>query len=185
VPAESPLAAAAAGELLFAHAAAADETALRAALAATELSGVPFADRLLYGAWADYLADGSVPTSLPAAAFTTAATALEALLRVQEYESFEALAKIGEAIAVPRDDWNEVLAQMYLRRGYLDSAAEQWIAAANERPTARAFVGLAQVALARSLDEDAAVFANHALELDPSTEQARRVLNALDVRAAA
>ena len=63
---------------------------------------------------------------------------------------------------------------IYLRRGFLDSAAEEWIASANERPTARAFVGLAQVALARSLPDDAVVFAEHALALDPGTTRPPR-----------
>jgi tetratricopeptide (TPR) repeat protein len=185
VPVDSPLAAAAAGEQLFAHAAARDAAALRGALADAEAGELPLADRLLYDAWAGALEGGQIPGSLPAAAAPTAATALEALLRVQEFESFELLSRIADTIAVPRDDWREVQAQMYLRRGYLDSAADEWLAAAQERPTARAFVGLAQVAVARSLDDDAAVFAQHALALDPSAEPAQRLLDALRERAAA
>ncbi len=182
---ESPLAAAAASEILFAHAAAGDEPALRAALVASESVGLGIGDRLLYGAWADGLAGISWPSTLPAASAKPAATALEALLRVQEFHSFELLARIADAIAVPRDEWREVLARLYLRRGFLGSAADEWIASVNEQPTARAFVGLAQVAYARELPDDAAAFAEHALALDPRADEAQRLLNALRDRAAA
>jgi tetratricopeptide (TPR) repeat protein len=185
VPDDSPLAKAAAAEVFFAHAAAGDEPALRAALAAAAPASASPTDRLVYGAWADALAGRPLPQWLPPAALGTVATALEALLRVQEFEAFETLAHIGATIDVPLGDWREVLAQMYLRRGFLDSAADEWIEVANEQPTARAFVGLAQVALARSLDEDAAALAQHALELDPATEPAQRLLDALRERAAA
>jgi len=89
------------------------------------------------------------------------------------------------AIAVPHDDWREVLARMYLRRGYIDSAADEWLASANEQPSARAFVGLAQVAVARELAEDAVVFAQHALTLDPASGEAKRLVERLRERAAA
>ncbi|HVV58500.1 MAG TPA: glycosyltransferase [Gaiellaceae bacterium] len=185
VPDESPLAQAAAGELLFAHAAAGDAAALRSALASGTAAAATPADRQLYAAWADALDGVQTAGALPAAAASTAATALEALLRVQEFASFELLARVSAAIAVPRDDWREVLARMYLRRGYIDSAADEWLASANEQPSARAFVGLAQVAVARELEEDAAVFAQHALALDPSSGEAKRLVERLRERAAA
>ncbi len=181
----SPLAAAALSEILFAHAAAGDEPALRAALTESESVGLGLGDRLLYGAWADGIAGQAWASSLPPAAAQPAATALEALLRVRQFDSFELLARIAESIAVPRDEWREVLARLYLRRGFLGSAADEWIASVNEQPTARAFVGLAQVAYARSLPDDAAAFAEHALALDPHADEAQRLLSALRSRAAA
>ncbi|HWB23152.1 MAG TPA: glycosyltransferase [Gaiellaceae bacterium] len=185
IEADSPLAAAAAGEILFAHAAAGDEPALRAALAKSESAGLALGDRVLYGAWGDALAGRPWASSLPAAAARPAATALEALLRVKQFHSFELLARVAESIAVPRDEWREVLARLYLRRGFLGSAADEWIASVNEQPTARAFIGLAQVAFARSLPDDAAAFAEHALALDPDADDAQRLLAALRTRAAA
>jgi tetratricopeptide (TPR) repeat protein len=185
IEAESPLARAAAGEILFAHAAAGDEPALRTALTASESVQLGLGDRLLYGAWADAIAGKEWASSLPAAAAKTAATALEALLRVRKFQSFELLARVSESIAVPRDEWREVLARLYLRRGFLSSAADEWIASVKEQPTARAFVGLAQVAFAQSLPDDATAFAEHALALDPQAGDAQRLLAALRSRAAA
>ncbi|HVU76477.1 MAG TPA: glycosyltransferase [Gaiellaceae bacterium] len=182
VPADSPLAAAAAGEIAFAHAVAGDEAALRAALETPALQ--PY-DRVLYEAWATVLGGGRPAGSIPAPAFATAATALEALLRIQAFASFEQLAGIAARIAVPEDDRREVLARIYLRRGFLDSAADEWIALAKERPSARAFVGLAQIAVARELPTDAVAFAEHALQLDPSSVEAGRLLEALKERVAA
>jgi tetratricopeptide (TPR) repeat protein len=185
VPAESPLAAAAAAEILFAHAASGDESSLRSAIAANESAGVTLADRLLYTAWADAIAGSTWASSLPAAAAKTAATALEALLRVQEFKSFELLASVADSIAVQRNDWREVLARMYLRRGFLQSATDEWIASVNEQPTASAFLGLAQVAYARSLPEDAMVFAEQALRLDPQALDVQTLVKTLRARAAA
>jgi tetratricopeptide (TPR) repeat protein len=182
---DSPLAAAAAGEILFAYAASGNEPALRTALVKGESVGLALGERVLYGAWGDALAGKPWASSLPAAAARPAAIALEALLRVQEFQSFELLARVAESIAVPREEWREVLAQLYLRRGFLGSAADEWIASVNEQPTARAFVGLAQVAFARSLPDDAAAFAEHALALDPEAGDAQRLLAALRERAAA
>jgi tetratricopeptide (TPR) repeat protein len=177
VPADSPLAAAAAGETLFARAASGDEAALRAAVAEAS-ARVAQGDLALYTAWADRIAgrDGARPpvTSLP-----TALTALEALLRVQAFTAFEQLAAVVETIAMPPLDRRDALARIYLRRGFLDSAAEEWMTSAREHPSARALVGLAQVAYARSLPADAVVFAEHALQLEPENDQAVRLLEHL------
>ena len=57
----------------------------------------------------------------------------------------------------------EALAELYLRHGYADSAAEEWIAACEQGGVdAPALRGLAAVAVARGLDEDAQVFAAEA-----------------------
>jgi tetratricopeptide (TPR) repeat protein len=183
VPAHSPLAAAAAREALFARAAGGDAAGLRETLAEAGSLDVP--DRLLYEAWATVLEGGTLPATLPASVLPGVGTALEALLRVQEFERFEQLLAVGERIALPREDWREVLAQIYLRRGYLESAADEWLASANERPNARAFVGLAQVAVARELPEDAVVFAEHALRLDPASGEAQLLVGRLRERIAA
>jgi tetratricopeptide (TPR) repeat protein len=183
IPADSPLAPAAAGEIVFAHAAAGDAAALREALAG--LTTLPLADRQLYEAWLAALEGGDLPLTIVAAAMPTAATALEALLRVQEFEAFEQLVGVASRLAVPSADWREVLASIYFRRGYLESAADEWVALANERPTARVFVGLAQVAVARELPADAVAFAEHAVALDPANGDAQRLLGALRERIAA
>ena len=72
---------------------------------------------------------------------------------------------------------------MYLRRGFLDSAAEEWLAAAQDAPDARAYLGLAQVALARGFDEEARTFAAAAAASDPGSVPAARLHEVLAARA--
>ena len=69
---------------------------------------------------------------------------------------------------------------MYLRRGFLESAADEWIAVAAARPDAPAMLGLAQVAFARGFDADALAFAQHAVALEPDLDAARIALNAIN-----
>ena len=55
---------------------------------------------------------------------------------------------------------------MYLRRGFLESAGDEWVAAIQENgPDVAALIGLSQVAAARGLDEDAELLAGEARAL--------------------
>jgi len=82
--------------------------------------------------------------------------------------------------SLPARERHELLAAMYLRRGFLDSAGDEWIAAVQESgPDARALFGLAQVAAARGLREDAQMFAEETRVLEPEHEGAARLLGAL------
>ena len=57
---------------------------------------------------------------------------------------------------------------MYLRRGFLASAAEEWMGVCQQDPRdVRGLVGLAQVAAAQGMTEDAIEFAREARALDP------------------
>jgi tetratricopeptide (TPR) repeat protein len=177
-PADSPLAATALRSELFAHAVAGDAVKLRAA----QLRGVPLAegDAVFYAAWAAVLEGTELAASLPAEAAVLATAVLEALLRVQEFEAFEALLPVFARIALPAGDRSELLARMYLRRGFLDSAADEWIEAYQRTPEARTLVGLSQVALARALPADALELARGALALEPGNPAALAILNALE-----
>jgi tetratricopeptide (TPR) repeat protein len=175
---DSPARTILAGHRLFAHAAANDAAGLADALAAANDAGVDAADLALYRAWADALAGAATDDAIPAEALPTAATALEALLRVQEFEAFETLHRVYGRIAADPRERRERLAGAYLRRGFLDSAAEEWMAVAAEAPDAAALLGLAQVALAQGWDEDAAALGRQALELDPGNDAAARVVAA-------
>jgi tetratricopeptide (TPR) repeat protein len=182
---DSPLAVEAASSRLFALAAAGDAPGVRAALPAATAVGVPAPDLELYGAWAGAIEGGATPTSLPAAAAPTAATCLEALLRVQEIDSFATLLPLYDAIAVSPRERRETLARMYLRRGFLASAADEWIAVVEQSPDPRALVGLSQVALAQDLPEDALEFARAAVELAPYDREALDFQETLERRLAA
>jgi hypothetical protein len=92
---------------------------------------------------------------------------LEALARLEDFDGFERLAGVAEALDLPWRERRELLAGVYLRRGFLDSAAAEWIAAVEaEGPDARAMHGLARIADARGFAEDAAVFRAEAAELE-------------------
>lgn len=69
---------------------------------------------------------------------------------------------------------------MYLRRGFLESAADEWAAACQEDgPDADALAGLAAIAVARDDLADAELFAQGAQELQPGHAGATRVLERL------
>jgi predicted nucleic acid-binding protein len=104
---------------------------------------------------------------------------LEAHRRVTETKAFATLHSVFETIAIPERQLRELLATMYLRSGFLESAADEWIAVATVRPDAPAMVGLAQVALARGFDADALAFAQHAVSLEPDHDAARIALSAI------
>jgi hypothetical protein len=104
---------------------------------------------------------------------------LEALLRVTETTAFATLVGVFGQVAIPERQRRELLATMYLRRGFLESAADEWIAVATTSPDASAMLGLAQVALARGFDADAIGFAAEAVRLEPQFEGARVAYNAI------
>jgi glycosyltransferase involved in cell wall biosynthesis len=135
----------------------------------------------VFEGWQSVHSGGAAPSSLPVDAAPLLATILEALLRVEEFEAFEKLVPLVDACPLPARERHELLALMYLRRGFLESAADEWVAACQAQgPDARALIGLAQVAYARELHEDAKVFAAEAQAIDPGHQGAARMLAALD-----
>jgi tetratricopeptide (TPR) repeat protein len=174
----------AAGALLFARAVLRDQSGLLQAVEWADEAGVPAHDLDLYRAWHAILASEAVPASLPAAATPTLLTALEALLRVQEFEAFESAVPLVDLLQLDPRERRELLARMYLRRGFLESAADEWIAVAQAAPDARALVGLAQVAYAQGTRDDSIAFLHAALQLEPGNEDAERMLAGVQARAA-
>jgi hypothetical protein len=84
---------------------------------------------------------------------------LDALARLEDFDGFERLAGVADALALPWRERRELMAVVFLRRGFLDNAAGEWIGAIErEGPDVRALTGLAAVADARGLHEDAEVF---------------------------
>jgi hypothetical protein len=78
-----------------------------------------------------------------------------------------------DRVGVPWRRRRELLASIYLRRGFLESAADEWIAVCEEAgPDGDALVGLARVAAARGLAEDALLFAQEAGALEPGRADA-------------
>ncbi len=102
---------------------------------------------------------------------------LEALLRVQDFETFEVLLGALERTPLQARERRELLAEMYLRRGFAASAAEEWMAVCEQRarrpraagPGPRS--GRARDGRARPSD-----FAAAALARDPDNEVAANLL---------
>jgi hypothetical protein len=97
---------------------------------------------------------------------------LETLLWAHDFETFEQVAALLEPSELPWREQRELLASMYLRHGFLASAAQEWMAVCESEADARAFHGLARVAVANDQLEDAAVFAAEAIRLDPANRAA-------------
>jgi glycosyltransferase involved in cell wall biosynthesis len=153
---------------LFARIVAGDEAAAAAAAARAAADLAP-AELAGYDAWRR-IAAGEPPLPVPADGVQVLAVAFEALLRVQEFDAVAPVLQAIERSALPVRSRRELLANVYLRRGFLESALEEWMTVCNEGPgpDADAFVGLAQVAWGMGEHEDAVVFAREAATLDPT-----------------
>ncbi|OJU79941.1 MAG: hypothetical protein BGO11_06360 [Solirubrobacterales bacterium 70-9] len=135
------------------------------AIARAARRGLAVAELDLFAAWA---AAAAFP-ALDPAIIEPLTTMLEALLRVEEFEAFEALLPALTATGLAAGERRRLLARMYGRRGFLESAAEEWVAAVEEEgPDAEALNALAELAAARGLDEDARILRQTALEIASS-----------------
>ena len=151
-----------------------------AATLANARSDLSEGDMALFDAWLSAARGGALPPRMPAESASLLVVTLEALLRVREVDAFGMLVPLLDVAGIPWRERREMLASMYLRRGFLDSAAEEWIGVVEDTgPDAGAMLGLAQVAAARELTEDALVFAAEARELDPSNAGAARLIDSL------
>ncbi len=146
--------------------AAALEEARRAELFAPEVA--------LLDGWRALVAGEQPPATLPAEAAPALFVMLEALLRVTDVDAFATLVPLADAVAIPWRERRERLAQLYLRRGFLESAADEWIEVCQSgAPDADALAGLSWVAVGRELPEDARLLADEALALEPDHAWAR------------
>jgi tetratricopeptide (TPR) repeat protein len=142
---------------------------------------LPAADAALFSAWMAAADGGQLPAGLPGDAAPLLFATLEALLRTTQVDAFGLLAPLSERVGMPLRDVRERLASMYLRRGFLESAADEWIAVVQDfGPDAQALTGLALVATARDMRDDALALAREASVLDPSHEAASLLVRNLE-----
>jgi tetratricopeptide (TPR) repeat protein len=145
---------------------------------------LPAAEAALFGAWLEAARGSALPDTLPGESAQMLVMSLEALLRVREVDSFGLLVPLVERVGLSPRDRRELLASMYMRRGYLDSAADEWISVIQELgPDAPALTGLALVAAAKEMPDDALVFAREARQLDPGYAAASRLVTRLEIAA--
>jgi tetratricopeptide (TPR) repeat protein len=169
---DDPLAVISCRTQLFGLIAGGEHQQIPEAMTRARQAGVPADDLALFCSW-NALAAGEEPGApLPLGAVPLLGVILEALLRVQDFLVFEKLVPLLDASPLPERERRELLATIYLHRGFLASAGEEWMAVCEERADARALVGLARVAAAHGLAEDAATFAREALTLEPGNPMA-------------
>jgi glycosyltransferase involved in cell wall biosynthesis len=184
LPSHDPLAQAACRTELFARiaggAADADADADGAIVARTleraRGAGMATEELDLFLAWRELARDGHSEVVLSRDALAPLATMLEALLRVQDFEAFETLLGLLEHGPIGERERRELLAEMYLRRGFVAAAGEEWMAVCRRQPDAEALLGLARVATAGGMVREAGEFAAAALAHDPDNEAAASLL---------
>lgn len=133
-------------------------------------------DRELFGGWLAAARGERDDAVLPLVAVPALSVTLEALLRVEEVDAFGTLVPLLDRTPIAPREQRELRARMYLRRGFLASAAEEWLAICSVEPDVRALIGLAQVAVAQGMAEEALDFAREACAIDPDDADAARVL---------
>jgi tetratricopeptide (TPR) repeat protein len=149
------------------------------ALARATARGVPDAHRLVFEQWAGLASGGTGQRPLPVAAAPMLGVVLERLLARHDFDTFEALVGLLHASELPVREQRELLAGLYLRFGFLKSAAQEWMAVYEQGPDPRALIGLARVAFAHGLVADAVTFATQAVALDPTGEEPKSLLRQL------
>ncbi|MGO9751592.1 MAG: glycosyltransferase [Solirubrobacteraceae bacterium] len=174
--ADSPLLVVAARSELFGWIAAGEFGNASDALGRAAQAGMQDAELALFGSWLGLRTGASAPQSVPLAAWKLLETILEALLRVQDFENFATVLPQVTRSGLPVREQRELLGRIYLRRGFLRSAAQEWMAVVNEAPDARALLGLARVSLANGQPDPAQTFASRALVLDPSCIAATQII---------
>ncbi len=176
LPSEDPLAPAACRTELFARIAGADTADMAGVLERARDAGMSPEELDLFRAWAELATRGRTTIALSREAVAPLTVMLEALLRVHDFESFEALLGLLERCPIDERERRELLGEMYLRRGFVAAAGEEWMAVCRQRPDAEALLGLARVATAGGMPREAGEFAAAALARDPDNEAAASLL---------
>jgi glycosyltransferase involved in cell wall biosynthesis len=165
VPVDALHAPAAAQTAVFARLAAGDDAAaLDEAFAYARAAGLDGAQLAALTAWRG---DADAPATVPAAAAQPLAVMLEALARLEAFDAFERLAGVVEKLDVPWREQRELMAGVYYRRGFLESAAREWFGVVDRLggPDERALLGMAMLAEVQGLGEDAALLRAEAATL--------------------
>jgi tetratricopeptide (TPR) repeat protein len=174
---DDPLAVIACRTELFARIAGGDASGTAAALARARAAGMDAEELDVFTAWRQLASSGHTEIHLAEQAVAPLAVMLEALLRVQDFKSFEALLGLLRRTPLAERERHVLLAEMYMRRGFAASAAEEWMAVCQHGPDTKALVGLASIAAARGMPREASDFAAAALSRDPDNEAAASLLS--------
>lgn len=164
---------------LFALIADGEPSGVQGALERAQASGMSASEIELFGGWQQLTSSGHSKIAPSPAAVPRLLAMLETLLAAQDFDGFELLLTLLARAALPERERREALADMYLRRGFLASAAEEWMLVCRSGSDARALLGLARVAVAQGMPREASDFAAAALEKDSANEAAAALLRQL------
>ncbi len=107
---------------------------------------------------------------------------MDALLRLGAADAFAESVEVLGGCGLDRREQHEILAKLFLVRGLIDLAADEWIVAVQESGAdAAAFAGLAEVARLQGLPDDARTLASEALEMEPGHPLAAAILETVGV----
>ena len=174
---EDPLAVMACRSEIFARLTGGDRVGAGAALARAQGTDMAPAELALLGAWFQLSGGGSIEIELADEVLGMLEIILEALLRVHEFEVFEVVVGLMEHTTLPKRERRELLAALYLRRGFAASAAQEWLTVCGEQPEdVRALFGLARVAERQRMSAEAWDFARAALTVEPGHAGAAALL---------
>jgi glycosyltransferase involved in cell wall biosynthesis len=177
VPEDGPFAVIACRSEVFARTVGDDLAGAALTLEKARRAGMSEAELDLFRAWAQIIGSGESTIELAAEALPQLEIMLEALLRVHDFEAFEALLAVFQRSPIGERERRELLAEMYMRRGFAASAAEQWMAVCHEEPDVRALLGLARVAAASGMAREAGDFAGAVLSRDPGNKLAASLVS--------
>ncbi|HEV3034792.1 MAG TPA: glycosyltransferase [Solirubrobacteraceae bacterium] len=156
---------------------ASDTSGAAGALERARAAGMAREELDLFTAWHELATSGRTQLQLTQHAVPLLAVMLEALLRVHDFGAFETLLALLERTPVDERKRHELLAEMYMRRGFAASAAQEWMAVCQQEPDTQALLGLARIAAARGMPREASDFAAAALTRDPANEDAASLLS--------
>ena len=112
-------------------------------------------------------------------------TLIETIAAVEgELDAFEQLHDALVPNVIP-DEYERrlAMARLYIRLSFADMAGEELMMLADRfGPDAAILTGLGKVATIKEMWDDAAVFLGESLQLDPSQQDARRLLDAVQGR---
>ncbi len=162
----------------------ADRVEMDRALERARAAGMAETEIDLFRAWRDLACTGTTKVALSPQAVGPLTVMLEALLRVHDFEAFEVLLGALERTGTVERERRELLADIYLRRGFATSAAEEWMAVCEQEPDSRALLGLARVAAARGMPHEAGDFAAAVLAREPDNALAASLLSQAQAPAA-
>ncbi len=162
---------------LFARIVGGDYEGAEEALDRAQAAGMAQHELDLFATWQELACAGVGVAALSELAVAPLEVMLEALLRVHDFKGFEVLLGALELTPLQPRERRELLADMYLRRGFLASAAGEWMAVCEQEPDVPALLGLARIAAARGMAHEMSDFAAAVLARDPDNEDAASLLS--------